>query len=309
MERVKKENIKTVLAEQIKEYVKIILKEYGKYIPCEKLIYLKNIEDLKDKIHIEKTGTISLFVRDGEFYFPEHVEEILNKLKFVPGFGRDKNHKCYNKDNLIENDNTYLDYMKHMHKIGITSEEFYLETLLHETLHFCGAGGFSPLLEGINELTTRKLAKKYNLTTSACGYPKEIKIVCELEKILGEEMINKILFTRGSKVDMEIQEKYGFEIYNLFRNIHLEMNKEFYPKYYDKSFPGLLGPLKKTKAYSKINYEKVYQLLKDYKTKQIKKESISNKKQPLTKHTNRKTVIDIYNANEQEMLKEKNKSK
>lgn len=309
MNKNKKENIKNILAKQIKEYMEIIIKEYGEYIPCEHLIYLKTIEDLKDKIHIEKTGTITLFVRDGEFYFPEHVEGILNKLKFVPGFGRDKNHKCYNNDNLIENDNTYIDYMKHMHKKGITSEEFYLETLLHETLHFCGAGGSTPLLEGINELTTRKLAKKYNLTTSGCGYPKEIKIVCELEKILGEEMLNKILFTRGSQVDMEIQEKYGFEIYNLFRNIHLEMNKEFYPKYYDKSFPGLLGPLKKTKAYSEINYEKVYQLIKDYKTKQKKKESNIDKTKPLPKNTNRKTVIDIYNANKQEMLKTQTKIK
>lgn len=43
------------------------------------------------------------------------------------------------------------------------------------------------------------------------------------------------------------------------------MENEFYNKYMKYKFPGLLGPLKKTKKYNSINYKEAYKLINEYK--------------------------------------------
>lgn len=60
-----------VLAEKLEEYVKIIKKEYKKYISIEALVYLNEIDVFKKIIKIKGTGTISMFVEDGIIFFPK----------------------------------------------------------------------------------------------------------------------------------------------------------------------------------------------------------------------------------------------
>ena len=191
-------DVKNSLISEIEKLVEIIKKEYPNLvdIPIE--------YDLKKVVHIEETGTISLFVSDKNFYFPLDAFKVLGTLKKIPGFGMMKNHKTCDQDNMIINDNTYITYIKHVFLKGLTPEEYFKEILLHETLHFCGSGGGTAIREGINELKTRQLAKKYGLLTSSCGYPKETKIAYELEKIFGEDIINKISFSKSYRKIKEI---------------------------------------------------------------------------------------------------------
>ena len=57
---------------------------------------------------------------------------------------------------LIKNKNTFWDYIKHAIIKGLSPEEYFQESLLHEAMHFCGCGGADPLKEGITELKTRE---------------------------------------------------------------------------------------------------------------------------------------------------------
>lgn len=109
-------------------------------------------------------------------------------MKYIPGYGINTNHKSYNKNDLILNDNTFLDYIKHAFIAGLNPEQFFLETFLHETLHL---GGSSALRKGFTELKTRQLDNKYNFITSGCGYPKEVKIANILKKNLVSTFLTK----------------------------------------------------------------------------------------------------------------------
>lgn len=253
------EKIKNNLIPIIKKYIEIIKEEYKDYTEIPYNI------DLKKYVHIEDTGTISLFIRGGHFYFPTDAFKVLEIMKKMPGFGSNKNHKTCNKDNMIINDNTYITFIKHIYLKGLTAEEYYKEILLHETLHFCGSGGGTAIREGINELKTRELAQKYGLLTSSCGYPKETKIAYELQKIFGEEIINKITFSKSKLEITEILATTSEDAVQLFFTLEDIMEKEFYDKYMKYNFPGITGPIKKTQKYNTIDYTNAYLLIKEYK--------------------------------------------
>ncbi len=291
-----KENIQETLALQLENYVKIILKEYGDVINIEDIIRLKQIKDFKNEIIIWKTGTISCFVSspDYKINFPEQVYNLLNKIKKIPGNGLLKKHLPYNKDNLIINNNTFVTYMKHIFIKGIDAKEFYEENLLHESLHFCGSGGSSPILEGLTEHRTRELAKKHNLKTTGCGYPKEVKIVDELQNILGEKFMNLYLFDTN-KAWKYLEQEQGTEAKEFFKKVLRSMNSEFKHKYYDKTpkFNGLLAPFKKTLAYSKIKYNETHKLIKEYKEKLLKQQKKSTTSSTLISSNSKKNEKTI----------------
>ena len=252
-------NIKNNLITEIEKLVEIIKKEYPS------LVDISTNCDLEKLVHIEETGTISLFVRNKNFYFPLDAFKVLEALKKVPGFGTIKNHKTYNQDNIIINDNTYETYIEHVILKGLTPEEYFKENLLHETLHFCGSGGGTAIREGINELKTRQLAKKYNLLTSSCGYPKETKLAYEIEQIFGEDIVNKIAFSKSNQEIKNILDSISPEATAFYFSLEATMEEEFYNKYMKYNFPGLNGPWEKTQKYNSIDYTKAYELLNEYK--------------------------------------------
>lgn len=254
-------DIKNNLISEVQKLVKIIKKEYPN------LVDVPVNYDLQELVHIEQTGTISLFVRNHNFYFPLDAFKVLGAFKRIPGFGMVKNHKTCNQDNMIINDNTYITYIKHAFLKGLTPEEYFKEILLHETLHFCGSGGRTAIREGINELKTRQLAKKYDLLTSSCGYPKETKIAYELENLFGEDIINKISFSKSRWEIKEILDSVSPIASSFFFTLETVMEEEFYDKYMKYEFPGLTGPFKKTQKYNSIDYTKAYLLIDEYKEK------------------------------------------
>lgn len=259
VESMNTDSIKNNLICEIEKLVEIIKKEYPN------LVDIPHNYDLRERVHIEETGTISLFVRNKNFYFPLDAFKVLKAFKKIPGFGMMKNHKTCTEENMIINNNTYITYIKHAFLKGLTPEEYFKEILLHETLHFCGSGGGSALREGINELKTRQLAKKYGLLTSSCGYPKETKIAYELEEIFGEDIINRISFSKSQREIKEILDSISPEATSFFMDLEKTMEKEFHNKYMKYKFPGATGPFKKTKKYNTIDYTEAYALIDECK--------------------------------------------
>ena len=74
-------DVKNSLISEIEKLVEIIKKEYPN------LVDIPIDYDLKKIVHIEETGTISLFVRNKNFYFPLDAFKVLETLKNIPGFG------------------------------------------------------------------------------------------------------------------------------------------------------------------------------------------------------------------------------
>ena len=258
-------NIKTELIHSIKKIIKIIKQEYGDLTDIPKNIKLEN------HIHIEQTNTISLFVWNKHFYFPIDAFKVLWALKKIPGFGSNPNHKAYNENNLIDNNNnTYITYLKHVFIAGFCPKEYFDEILVHETLHFCGSGGVSALREGINELKTRQLAQKHGLLTSGCGYPKEVKIALELEQLFGKNLVDRIAFAKSNLEIKEILDSVSEGASEFYFTIQELMEKEFYNKYMKYKFPEIIGPIQKVKKYNTVDYTNVYNQLSNINIIKIK---------------------------------------
>ncbi len=254
------QEIKKILALKLEKYINIIIKEYHNYLSKEKINELQNINFL-DTIEIADTGTITILVMDNKIYFPTEAVNVINKLKKHPQYNTDKNHKAYTNDNILTNDNTFIDYINHAIIRGIEPLDYYLENLLHESFHISGIVGVGVMSEAFTELKTRELALKYNLETSGCGYPKEVKLALKLQNILGEEIVNKIMFMNNIEEQLDyIDKTLGRETSNFYEQIYLEMKKEF-NKYNATSQK---DPYKKAKDYEQLDYSKVYDLLNSY---------------------------------------------
>lgn len=281
------EIMKINLAKNFQEYIQIILEKYDKYIPEDRKAFLKSIQHYEEMLEIADTGTISLYCYKNKIYFPQLAFKILESFKNNSNYGKNPDHKCYTEETLIINDNTFNDYINHAIIAGITPEQYFQESLLHETMHFCGCGGADPLREGLTELKTRELAKEKKLLTSSCGYPKEIALVLELQEIFGEDTMNKIAFAPGNKIISDILiETHGQEAEELYFKVRREMKLEF-DHYISQKFDGPTAHEKKAETYSRIDYSKAYQLLAQYRNNQELKQMTTKKGEDIIGNKNK----------------------
>ena len=79
------EETRHVLAEEMKKYVEIILKEYGKFIPKDRQDFLRSIQDYASRIIIRDTGTISMFAYKDKIYMPQNAYKVFRFMKMIPG--------------------------------------------------------------------------------------------------------------------------------------------------------------------------------------------------------------------------------
>lgn len=258
------EEIKKNLGKDVKVYINAIKEEYNKYIPIDVLNKLNNIKDYEDIIKIYDYGTINAFATDDYIAMPLCAYKVIDKMSRMIGYGFNKKDKLY--DDIINN-NTFFTYVKHVFISGTNIYEYYSDLLLHEVMHFCGSGGSNIIQEGINELLTRMVAKKYNFRTNYCAYFKEVKLVYELMQVFGEEIIIQLAFINDLDEQLLfLKRELGNDASELYYNVYYEANKEFMSKYYChmNEFSGIKGMFKKILFYKKLNYNKAYKLIKQY---------------------------------------------
>lgn len=253
---------------ELEKYITAIVEEYGSYMSEEQLLKLQNIKSYDEIIKIHDYGSINGFASTTTINLPLSADIVFDKLRKVPGYGINKKHIPYNDKTIILNDNTFFDYIIHTFVSGKDTETYYKDLLLHETMHYCGSGGAGALNEGMNEYLTRKLALKKGFRTNGCAYPKEVKMVYELEQLFGEETINRLAFMNNIFEQTKFLEGfYGKRERDLYMDISYSMNNEFQNKYYSHmdSYDGLKGIFMKTINYGKIDYSESYDIINTYK--------------------------------------------
>lgn len=258
------------LTERVKQYIYLIIDEYGQYMPGYNLERLQSISDFRNIIKIYDYGEINAYANQSHINMPLCVNKLLENLKIVPGYGINKNHQVYDDDTIILNDNTYFTYVKHFFVSGSDTQGYYEDLLLHETMHFCGSGGNSIIKEGITELLTRMIAKKYNLRTSSCGYPKEVKLVYKLMECLGEDTIISLAFINNYYEQLNyLSDKLGEDAAIMYDQVVKTSEKEFYEKYYShmNEFKGGIGIIKKILKYRELDYSEVHSIIDNYRNK------------------------------------------
>ncbi len=222
------------LKKQANLYLEIIKKEFN---------INTNLKNLEIKIDDNK----SLFPTsmNNIIYLPKSYKALLKELKKIPKFGYNKNHSHFKKDE-INNKKTYFDFLKHIYIAGLSEEEYYKELILHELISMCSINEDSSLKRGLVELKTRELAQKYNLITNWCLNSKELEIALKMQELLGQELINKIIFTK-SKRDLYVN--IGAELYGVYNSIEEQMEIE------NEKQLKRDGLIRSTIEKSKINYK------------------------------------------------------
>ncbi len=258
------EKDKEEITKIIKEYVRIILNEY-KDIPSNIREKLKKIKDFSFLVKIHDTKTISLYVTsDSVIHLPIGAYHVINELAKLEEYGSNKKHQTHDNNNMILNDNTYLDFVEHIILKGATPIEYFKEILLHEVMHMCGSDGAYALAEGFNELKTRELALKYNLETSCCGYPKETRIAYLLQELFGKDICDRLIFKDLNERLNILNKEIGEDAARLYLDVFNSMEPEFNP-YINKKYPGINGIKNKCLSYEAIDYSVAYNYINQYK--------------------------------------------
>ena len=275
MESINVEMVEDNLSLNVQTYVETIINKYGMHIPKQRLDELKGITDFKKVVKVYETGSINAYASQDLISMPLCADRLLQMASKVPGYGINKNHKSYNDDTLISNNNTFVNYIFHTFIAGENAEGYYNDMLLHEVMHFCGSGGATALKEGINELLTRKIALENNFRTNGCGYPKEVKMALKLQNVFGEDILNQIAFINSDREIFEyLNTVLGRDAAFLYLSVSTGMEKEFNSKYYSDidNYSGIGGIIKKTMNYNKINYSEVEKIVELYQSELLNNE-------------------------------------
>ena len=258
------------LTNQVSVYIRGIISKYGEYMVPAKVEYLKSIKDYSKIVKIYDYGSINGYANSYGIYMPLCADKVLEKVSKIPGYGINKNHQTYNDNTLVENNNTFVNYVYHIFVSGTDTQRYYDDLLLHETLHFCGSGGSFSISEGINELLTRQIAHEFGYHTNGCAYPNEVKVALRLSKVFGSDVITRLAFIRSFKQSLDyLDMTLGSAASSLYNDVMIAMEDEFQEKYYKNmdSYNGLVGIARKTIDYRKINYKKANELIDEYEKK------------------------------------------
>ena len=258
------------LTNQVSVYIRGIISKYGEYMVPVKVEYLKSIKDYSKIVKIYDYGSINGYANSDGIYMPLCADKVLEKVSKIPGYGINKKHQTYNDNTLVENNNTFVNYVYHIFVSGTDAQRYYDDLLLHETLHFCGSGGSFAISEGINELLTRQIAHEFGYHTNGCAYPNEVEVALRLSKVFGSDVITRLAFIRSFKQSLDyLDMTLGSAASSLYNDVMIAMEDEFQEKYYKNmdSYNGLVGIARKTIDYRKINYKKANELIDEYEKK------------------------------------------
>lgn len=244
-----------IVEKRLNEYIKIIFEEFEMCIDSN--IKQKILDKKSSLLKWSDDDSISFVVRDGILRLPKTTYEVINKLKKLKNYGTRK--REYDTLNYFDTSKTYMDYINEVIECGLSPLDYFLESLLHETMHVCGSAGYLPLAEGINELKTRELAEKRNIKISAFGYPKEVEVALLFQNIVGKEVVDQLTFIPPDNKYRFLETAVGKEVADLYKTLNEQMNSKV-----NREMFSTKDPVIKAKIYSQINYDEEKTLICDF---------------------------------------------
>lgn len=241
---------------EILTYLPLIQQEYN--ISAEKINEI--IKSIDKRITYGDEG-ISFHVINGILYLPRIAYSIIDELKKHELYGSTTN-TGVKVENYLQTDNTYRDYINHMITDGYNAMDYFMDSLLHETMHMCGGRGGTSLEEGINELKTRQLAQKYNIKIAAVGYNKEVEIAQLLETILGKETMDIIAFLSDEQIKEYLCTHHTDDEIKLYYDVKNTMKKE--GAIYQTQTIKTNNPFEKAEGYDSMEYTETKKIISKY---------------------------------------------
>jgi len=240
-----------LIEKEMRKIIPIFLKELIEYVPFEKRRFLKDEMNLPFIISFE--NGFGAWCRGNNIFFSIQNTTFFKKLSKREDFGKNPNTELVSEQEFIENDKDYLDYMQYIVDNGLTELDYSLDVLAHEVMHLVGCGG-GVLGEGVTELRTRQICKKYGIRCAPIMHSKETKLVRMLEKHIGEMRLNEAAFTDYYELVLEKCEKvFGTEFKDLYQDLCIAYREYLI----DRSF----DPIEHYKKYREINFQPIYDLI------------------------------------------------
>ncbi len=252
---------------KIKNFVKIILKEFGDKFSLEHRKYLNRLLENEHNA-VMQSKSINCYCFNGKIFYPLDYYNIVNQLKSSDKrFGTEPGKIFVNDENKIVNDNNYFTFFQYAIVAGLTPREIFKAFTLHETMHLCGAAGYELLSEAFTELKTRELALKYGVDAACCNYSDEVKIAMELQEIFGKDLCDCLTFVPNDMKVSFLKRVSKLEFATLYERINNELNFQMIKYQKERNgVTGLNGIEKVLLLYSKKDYSKVYKLLDNFKS-------------------------------------------
>lgn len=243
-----------IIEKEMVRILPIFFKEMVEYVPVNKR---RSIEEM---IKTNRANQLIGFDNgmgawcDGEkIIFSAQNSELFLKMSEDSEYGSNKEVTLVSNENFIDNDKDYVDYMKYIKSKGMTELEYCLEILPHQIMHLIGSSG-GLLGEGITELRTREICKKYDIKCAPVLHPKEMKLVRKIETVVGKMILNEASFLNDfSMVERILGNKYGEDF---FKKVYGELCID-YRNYTSDRTP---DPIEHYKKYREIEFDKIYNL-------------------------------------------------
>lgn len=248
-----------LVEEKMRKIIPIFLSELIEYVPYEKRRYLKDEFNLRNVIDF--ANGFGIWSYGNNIFLAIQNGATFKRLSKNPKFGQKKGSILVTEEESIENDKDYVDYMEYFIDNGLTELDYYLDFLPHTIMHLVGSSD-GVLGEGITELRTRQICKKYNIRCAPIMHSKETKLIIKLEKIFGEICLNEASFLHNfSVLEEKCEKKFGKE---KFREVYEELRVN----YRDYVMDRVLDPIEHYKNYRKIDFGKIYELVDNYEKQQ-----------------------------------------
>lgn len=249
-----KHNEMKLLYKEVEKLVPIFLAEFIDYVPFEKRRYLKEKIELGFSSHLVGIDLgIGAWCRDNKILFANRNIDLFKTFYLRKGYGKNKGFKLVDEENFIDNDKDYLDYIDYIIANGMKEFDYCLDILPHEVMHLIGSCG-GVLGEGVTELRTRQVCKKYGIRCAPIWHSKETKLVMMLEKHLGEMALNDAAFFGDFTVIENACERiFGSEFKDVYEDLCIS-----YRTYVIDRSPSHIEHYKK---YREIDFEPIYKLI------------------------------------------------
>lgn len=237
---------------EIKRLLPIFKNEFLDYILPQKFMYFRDKSNWNEILDFG--SGIGVWNDGNKIYVSVQNSRFFKQLSKEEGYGENKGKQLVSNKEYYINNKDFLDYIDYAKANGLKEIDYALDTLPHHIMHLIGSGK-GILGEGITELRTREICKKYNIRYAPVMHSKEAKLIRLLENFFTKQELNEASFYGNvSSILKKCETIFGKEFKTLYEDICGQYNN-----YISSSVTDVVEHYKR---YREIDFTKLYDLIK-----------------------------------------------